>query len=78
MNELSSIYAKAHSFQKKEVEEAYYSSKIFRDILKEILSAKLNDLFITKKSDYDKSSWAYYQAHKNGEIQAIRELINIL
>lgn len=64
--------------KEKEVVETYEHSKEFRKLLKLVLEKKLQDMFVTSIEDYDKASWPYYQAHKNGKISAYRELLSIL
>jgi len=61
-----------------DVLEIYSSSRDMRRVMKKVIENKLRNLFMTKEADYDKASWAYYQAHKNGKIQALTELMQIL
>ena len=52
-------------------------TKDVTDILKKILDKKLA-ASEPKKEDYDKTSWAYYAADRNGYRQALKEIIKIL
>lgn len=77
MNPLPSAF-KTLKQNEKEVEETYEHSKEFRKLLRLVLEKKLQEMFVTSTEDYDKASWPYYQAHKNGKISAYRELLSIL
>ena len=47
--------------------------------LKQILEDQLAELEKDgSKSDYEKASWAYLQAHRNGEKAKVRELLSLL
>lgn len=46
------------------------------DILKEVLEHKLEKLPI--HPEYDSPSWAYHQAHRNGQIRMLEEVIGML
>jgi len=61
-----------------DVFEIYSSSRDMRRLIKKVIENKIRNLYTTKEADYDKASWAYYQAHKNGKIQALTELMQIL
>tara|TARA_Y100001963_G_C6789717_1_gene454806 strand:- start:59 stop:313 length:255 start_codon:yes stop_codon:yes gene_type:complete len=53
------------------------NSNFLLDKLKEICYNKLTELENVNKSDYDNPSWAYKQAHVNGEKQAYRSIIEL-
>lgn len=46
--------------------------------LRNILTEELEALEKTSKGDYDKAGWPFYQAHKNGEVEHIRKLLELL
>ena len=45
------------------------------DILKEILLKKVKE---SKEVDYEKASWAYYQADSNGYNRALTEVLDLI
>lgn len=50
------------------------STTIF-DRLRDILHEKKPK---PSKQDYEKASWAYYQAHQNGKEEAIKEILDLI
>jgi hypothetical protein len=59
--------------------KGYFISAL--DIREKIVSiAKKEIAFLehTKLEDYDKGSWAYYQADKNGELRTWKEIIKLM
>lgn len=46
--------------------------------LKKIIESKLAETNKTNTTDYDKASWPFYQAHKNGQQEALNDLITLL
>lgn len=42
------------------------------------LENELEQARSTPVKDYDNASWAYYQAHKNGEVETIKKLLDLL
>ena len=62
--------------KKKEIELKHYlvSWPFLR--LKEILLEEKRK--VTRQSDYSSPSWAYQQAHNNGKLQQIEEIIMLL
>lgn len=46
--------------------------------LREILTEEISVLENTSKTDYEKAAWAFYQADKNGELRALKKILNLL
>ena len=46
--------------------------------LKKVLDNRLQEIRHTPIQDYDKASWAFYQAHRNGQEEMLLEIINLL
>lgn len=53
------------------------SNKVL-DRLREICYNSVNSDDKIKETDYDSPSWSHKQAHKNGKIEAYREIIALL
>ena len=61
--------------EEKDKFEAYIrNSTGLLEILEKIINNKLNKLETTKDEDYDKPSWANYQADRLGQIRAYKHL----
>jgi len=64
--------------QKEEFKKFLANSQGIFDVLDGILADELDKLERCSKKDYDKASWPYYQAHQNGEREAIDRLRRVL
>lgn len=53
------------------------SSNVVR-ALKNELQNRTTALLSTSHKDYDKASWSHYQAHKNGEVDILKQLLDLL
>jgi hypothetical protein len=71
------LKSKEDSLELGELLKTEGTKRIFK-VLEEILDERLDTLTNVKRSDYDNASWAYEQAHCNGEIRAYRETIKLL
>tara|TARA_R110000803_G_scaffold38016_3_gene82056 strand:- start:1097 stop:1372 length:276 start_codon:yes stop_codon:yes gene_type:complete len=67
--------------EEKEGFEAYVRNSVgLLEILEKIVDKKLKKLETAKDEDYDKASWAHYQADRLGQIRAynhIKETIQL-
>lgn len=61
----------------KKVQESVRNCQKVLDILSEICYNSIVELEKTKISDYDSPSWSHKQAHKNGEIEALKRVIEL-
>lgn len=66
--------------QEQEVRKEYAQSPVLRERLKTLLDAKIavSDGNAQSKVNYEKPSWAYYQADANGYKRAINEIISLI
>lgn len=64
--------------EREELQELLSNNSVIVTKLKEIIESELSASQVSVRSDYDKPSWAYYQAHKNGEIDMLNKILNIL
>lgn len=66
--------------QEKEVRSEYAHSPVLRERLSKILRDKVDvsDTAAQAKVNYEKPSWAYYQADANGYKRAINEIISLI
>jgi hypothetical protein len=64
--------------EKRKREELVLSNKILLDILAEMLYNMQEKKKDTVLGDYDSPSWSHKQAHLNGEIEAIKQIIEIV
>lgn len=46
--------------------------------LKNYLKLELERAQSSLKTDYDKAGWPFYQAHKNGEVDTLKKLLDLL
>ena len=60
--------------EKKDFETYVRNSTGLLEVLEKIINNKLRILEKTKDEDYDKPSWANYQADRLGQIRAYRHL----
>ena len=73
-----SIQWLSHLKDSQDKDKFIYKLKSSKDIferLNEIIIEKIETLDKTNKEDYDKASWAFYQAHKNGAKEALNEIL---
>lgn len=54
------------------------SSRPVLDKLKDIVYNKVKDAQKVRSSDYADASWAYKQAHLNGRVDALNEILDLL
>lgn len=64
--------------EKKRLEEAIRHSTTALGRLKEILEEDLRGLRAVPEAQYDKASWPFYQADKNGEIRRLTKILALL
>ena len=60
--------------EKKKFEEYLRNATTLTDRLEEILTSKIKG---SKEEDYEKASWAYYQADQNGYNRALQEILEL-
>jgi hypothetical protein len=48
------------------------------DKLSEICYTKVTELESVSRSDYSSAGWAYEQAHRNGEVAALKSIIKLI
>lgn len=63
--------------ERKKHQKIIENSNFLLDKLKEICYNKINDLERVSKPNYDNPGWAYEQAHRNGEANAYRQIIEL-
>jgi hypothetical protein len=56
----------------------FNSSNEIRDAFIAMCQEEVNRLIYTKNEDYDKGSWAYYQADRNGQIKVWKTVLSIM
>lgn len=59
------------------IEKYIANSKFLLDKAVQICYNSIIELESVSKSDYNTAGWAYEQAHRNGEVAALRKLIKI-
>jgi hypothetical protein len=66
--------------QEQEVRKEYAQSPVLRERLKALIDAKINvsESAAQAKVNYDKPSWAYFQADANGYKRALNEIILLI
>lgn len=47
-------------------------------IIENVIEKKIENLDSVTEKDYESPSWAYKQAHKNGEKQAYKEILDLI
>jgi hypothetical protein len=57
---------------------AILASRTALQRLHQLASEDLANLQKSREADYESPSWAYLQAHKNGRIQQLNELLTLL
>ena len=60
--------------ERKTFEGYVRNSKSLLEVLERIVNNKLKILETAKDEDYDKASWAYYQADRLGQIRAYKHI----
>lgn len=63
---------------KKAIEDAFSSSSLLIERLVEILDNEIVSTSVTLVSDYDKPSWAYMRADKDGYIRGLQYVKKLL
>ena len=63
---------------KEKLEKSIRASKNTLDLLLKILVEEKKNLLKNPSSEYDKASWAYYQADVNGQVRQLDKLINLI
>lgn len=66
--------------QEQEVRREYAQSPVLRERLSKLLNDKLDvsETAAAAKVNYEKPSWAYFQADANGYKRAINEIISLI
>ena len=78
-SKISTEWLKGLSEEEKEsFKKTLLNSDFILDKLREILYNRCQEKESTKISDYDKASWSHYQAHKNGAIDELKTVINLI
>lgn len=57
--------------------QTYHDDTFIRQFRK-VLARRLEDFHQPKPSDYDNPSWAYLQAHRNGQEEMLLEVIKLI
>jgi hypothetical protein len=69
----------AKTEQEREKLKKMVSGNIFAlDKLSEICYTKVTELESVSRSDYDSAGWAFEQAHRNGEVAALKFIIKLI
>lgn len=63
---------------KENLKKTILSSKFVLDILREMVYNIYVDSLSVSQSDYNNPSWSHVQAHKNGEQEALRKILDLL
>lgn len=63
--------------QKEKRKDLVLGAQSVLDILKEICYNSILEEQSVSKKDYDSPSWSHLQAHKNGRIEALNEIIKM-
>lgn len=58
------------------LEETIRNSTLILGKIEQMLIKTLAELEVTRKADYDKPSWAYYRADRDGQIRALTTLLD--
>lgn len=61
-----------------EFRQKWASARQVLEVLKQAIEKKELEKRKGKAEDYDKPSWAYYAADKNGYLRAVEEIKNLL
>lgn len=66
--------------KKETFEQAIRASTTMKDALKTIIDKQIAEISQaeTKTDQYDTPSWAYLQAHRNGQLGALRGILTLL
>ena len=54
------------------------SSPPVREVLEDIANSRRDDLLRLREADYNAGSWAYLQAHRNGRLEELDRLLELL
>ena len=57
--------------------KTYVNDPVLRQ-LKKVILERIKELKHTQLRDYDKASWPFYQAHKNGQIEELESILSLL
>jgi hypothetical protein len=60
------------------VKEIFEKSDFLLDILAKVCYNIIRESQNVTKKDYDSAGWAYEQAHRNGQIDALQQIIKII
>lgn len=63
--------------QQENFKKSVEASKLVLDKLIEICYNRINNLETVTIKDYDNPSWSHKQAHRNGEIDELRKIIDL-
>lgn len=63
--------------EKEEFKRLLHHSALVRR-LREILGEYIQTAESSSQADYEKASWPYYQADKNGELRALKKVLKLL
>jgi len=61
-----------------EIRRLWRLSNPLADRLQEVLKKKLGSLQNTHEGDYDRQSWPYWRADRDGQIRILEEVIKLL
>jgi len=48
------------------------------EVLQELTEARKAELSVAREPDYNNSAWAYWQAHRNGRLEELDRLLQLL
>lgn len=74
----SKIYAVVDKEQRELVKEIFEKSDFLLDILRKVCYNTIRECENVSRKDYDTAGWAFEQAHRNGQVDALKELLKII
>jgi hypothetical protein len=64
--------------EKEKLEQTIRNSSFILDKVADLIEKQLDELNRTKVADYDKPSWPFFQADRNGQKRALTTLLETL
>ena len=78
MHYSSELFVGMNEQEKQKFKAEYKAAQYLMEPLKKILQKRIDELNINNKSEYEKPSWPYLRADKDGSKRAYEEILKLL
>ena len=74
---INSRWFKNYSGDREKLEETVRNGRFVLERLTEIIEQEIKEYEVSKVEDYDKVSWPYFRADRDGQLRSLRNILKL-